>query len=342
MARRSMKAKIQPSVQTFRFVWQPETATETNFIDLSQVASIMNRRFYRQGLNWAVAGFKLTSTQIDPAGNSSIHIGKLPNTWIMSNAWTKAFKAWQHMIKNATDEGSAESIKGKFLDFKIYANEEHHTKGFDRNLMPFSYRPTAATNAIQAVPGEWQPSLVELNAGPGFPAQSFEYELIAVGPNTPGTGASGLNAKSIINGYAASRALPYTEDPNTPDDADSTSENWIISMFNDGTTQDEEVIAMLQNHGDQAPYPFEGGEVNGVTFTDTMYPGGANQLYDLETHTMHKITDTAISGTTMLKGGNFPCGLIAVQSFNLSLVELEVQLVPGSHRGYLAESMLEM
>ena len=98
----------------------------------------------------------------------------------------------------------------------------------------------------------------------------------------------------------------------------------------------------MQDENDQAPYPFEGATINGVLTTDTMYPGGANQLSDLETHTFHRVTGTAISGTTMLKGGNFPCGLIAIQTTNLSAIQLEVQLVPGNHRGYLAESMLEM
>ena len=65
MARRKQRRnKIEPSVQTLIFAL-PAAPFETNtisWIDLSQVASIVNRRFYRQGLNWAVAGFKLLSS----------------------------------------------------------------------------------------------------------------------------------------------------------------------------------------------------------------------------------------------------------------------------------------
>lgn len=45
-------------------------------------------------------------------------------------------------------------------------------------------------------------------------------EVLGVGASYPGAGASGLDAVSLIEGYAASRALPEIADPNTPGDAD--------------------------------------------------------------------------------------------------------------------------
>ena len=41
---------------------------------------------------------------------------------------------------------------------------------------------------------------------------AYDRENIAVGPNYPGGGASGLNAISLIEGYAASRSLPDIRD----------------------------------------------------------------------------------------------------------------------------------
>jgi hypothetical protein len=35
--------------------------TGTHYVDLSQIASIVNRRFYRQGINWALSGIKIRS-----------------------------------------------------------------------------------------------------------------------------------------------------------------------------------------------------------------------------------------------------------------------------------------
>ena len=142
--RYSKVAKIEPSVQTL-YIATPTVsggATETFYLDLSQVASIVNRRFYRQGLNWAVGGFKVLSL---PSFTGSVIVSKLPNTWVMSDAWTKAFKAWQKMNREALAE--AESVRPKFLDFKIYADDDHHTAGFGANLLPLSRNGTYAAGS---------------------------------------------------------------------------------------------------------------------------------------------------------------------------------------------------
>ncbi len=220
--------KMQPAVQTLTFATSSVTAgnTGTYYIDLSQVASLVNRRFYRQGIQWAVANFKLKSLQ-----SGSVQIGKLPNTWVMSNAWEKGFRAWQQMNKNALEE--APSAKPKFLDFKIYADAEHHAAGYGANLLPSDY-----TGVVYSA-GEWEPSKFVIPRTDGSD-QANNREILAVGANYPGISASsGLNAVSLIEGYAASRALPDIEDPNTPDDMDNaaggTPQNWQAALFNDGT-----------------------------------------------------------------------------------------------------------
>lgn len=313
--------------------------TGRSYIDLSQVASLLNRRFYRQGINWAVAGFKVTSLQ-----PGSVNIGKLPNTWVMSNAWEKGFRAWQRMIREATSE--AESIRPKFLDFKVYADQAHAVAGSGANLLPVSFAGIAATA------GEWDYSTFEVplsnvdasTAG----GNSVTRDVIATGASYAGPGASGNFAVSLIEGYASSRALPDIEDPNMPDDASSAggslAENWMTALFNEGNAQDSEVIQDLETQNNIAPYPFENDGVN----VDTMYPGGANQLAGLEWHDLVQIYETNVTngvGIQRLKGGNFPCGLIAIDwtpaEQNANLV-IQIDLVPGNHRGYLCEPMTEM
>ena len=55
--RYSRKSKIEPSAMT---LYVPTSAVGgvnpnvTQYLDLSQVASLVNRRFYRQGINWAI------------------------------------------------------------------------------------------------------------------------------------------------------------------------------------------------------------------------------------------------------------------------------------------------
>ena len=343
MARKRMKSKIQPAVQTLVFTGTEIDTDEdrTMFIDLSQCVSLVNRRFYRQGLNWAVSSIRIIARPSDLTDvvYCPVTIQKLPNTWVMSNAWEKGFRAWQHMIKNATDEAGNESIKGKFLDFKIYADRNHHNLGFGQNLIPID----AVGNTANL--GQWQPAEIEVPSVSGA-AGSTTWELVAVGSNNPGVGASGHNAKSLIAGYEVSRALPYSEDPNSPADSSNVGENWIMSLFTEGTEQDPNVIEMLEVSGDKAPYPFEGDGTN----LDTMYPGGQTNLPALQIHDESVISSTTVSSTLHLKGGNFPCGLIFGVRFNNFATgrpqkvfwDIYVDLVPGTHRGYLAEPMTEM
>lgn len=338
MARRNYSAKkrnkIEPAVMTLLYQL-PAGAPAVSHIDLSQSASLINRRFYRQGINWAVAGFKV----ISPSGvTGSMSILKLPNTWVLSNSWEKSFRAYMRMNKEALEEN--ESVRPRFLDFKVYADTTHHTAGVTANLLPLS------GSAVAATPGEWEMSKAIIPFGPASPANTNEVEFIATGASYPGAGASGLDAVSLIEGYAASRGLPNINDPNVPDDSSdasgSTPENWMTAMFNEGTDQDTEVLADMLVQNNKAPYPFENDGVN----ADTMYPGGANQLPGQEYHDSAYVTATTVGGITRMKGSNFPCGLITI-AHDLTLppsggVLLQIDLVPGNHRGYMCEPMTEM
>jgi hypothetical protein len=301
--------KIEPAVQTMTFttdVVGGGTPTITQYLDLSQVASLANRRFYRQGINWAVAGIKILNLT---GYTGTVQVSKLPNTWILSNAWEKGFRAWMKMIKEATDE--ADSIRPRFLDFKIYADNDHAVKGSGLNLLPVSYVGGVPTPATA---GEWDYSTFEIPLSnvdaSAVGGNSVTRDVVATGASYVGAGASGNFAVSLIEGYASSRALPNIEDPNMPDDASSAggsqAQNWMTALFNEGNAQDSEVIQDLETQNNIAPYPFENDGIN----VDTMYPGGANQLVGMQIHDSEFITPTTIGGTTRIKGGNFPCGLV--------------------------------
>jgi hypothetical protein len=358
MARRNNNGmqKLQPSVLTMAFPLPIGAAV--SYIDLSQCASVLNRRFYRQGLNWGVAGFRIISA----AGiTGELSISKLPNTWVMSGAWHKSFATWMKMNREALEDSP--SVRPRFLDFKVYADTTHHQAGFVANLNPISGL------GIQSTLGEWSPSKVyvpiasTLTPGAGVPDMQ-DYELIATGANFPGPSAvTGLDAVSLIEGYAASRGLPNVLDPNVPDDAADTAgldpENWMSAIFNEGETTSHEVIEDMITENNIAPYPFEGGNDPNqflptglpnpnwnLPFPDTMYPGGANQLSGMEYHDSGYITGTTIGGTTSMRGTNFPCGLIRINSKIFAdpagTAILQIHLLPGTHRGYLAESMQDM
>ncbi len=360
MARRKARMpqgkKLQPAPLTMTFgLTIPENQTITNnYIDLSQCASLINRRFYRQGLNWAVSGFSI-GAKTDGTANAEgfVRIFKIPHTWVASNAWEKGFRAWQKMNNEALEE--AESVRPKFLDFKVYMDSDHHSVGSDSNLIPLSEVPldVADFTVGSYVKGEWDyasiytPNVIDTQPAAGTDTMN-EFDIIWTGPNFPGASAqTGHNGVSLIEGYAASRGLPDIRDPNAPDDAydtdGGTPHNWLSAMFNEGTTQDSEVLEDLITENNQAPYPFENDGVH----TDTMYPGGANQGGGLEIHYIQTVTGTTVGGISQSPGGTFYGGLIKVQTSGAlatgaGAVLLQVHLVPGPHRGYMCQPMQDV
>lgn len=292
----------------------PAGAT-TSTIDLSQVASIVNRRFYRQGINWVVSDFKVISPG---AVTGAMSIAQLPNTWVMSNAWEKTFRAWQRQQEEVLEDGVQESVRARFNDFKIYADSAHLTAGFGGNLLPVDFAGAAYG------PGEWEASQIVI-PNFGAPGNNYEPFLMAVGPNVGGLGG----AYSIIDLYENSRSVPHSPDPDVPGTVLS-SDNILNLMFDVGDNNTDVLANVV-------------GKNNDLPYLQDDYPGGGTQAPTLQYHDSAFISGTTIGGITRLKGGNFPCGLVRIAStLDGEGVLLQVNLVPGQHRGYMCQSMLEM
>jgi hypothetical protein len=199
MARRKARrsTKLQPAVKTLSLA---AAGGSSHTLDISQCASLLNRRFYRQGLNWAVAGFTFITA---PSTSGLIGVQKIPDTWVSTNAWHKGFATWQKMNNEALEE--AESVKPKFLDFKVFMDEIHAASGVGSNLTPYMGSPSTALTV-----GTWDMSemIIPNIASSAVPGAVTELEILWTGGNYPGNGASGKNSVSLIEGYAASRGLP--------------------------------------------------------------------------------------------------------------------------------------
>ncbi len=332
--------KIQPAAQTISLLTPTVSGGSADrfYIDLSQIASIVNRRFYRQGINWAVAGFKFQS-----AGPGKVQICKLPNSWVTSNAWEKSFRMWDKQQKDDLEEAGGQSAMAKFRDFKIFMETNHVddyiATGRDlnaTNLLPIASTIDPGTGlplVVTAAGGEWEPAdIVVPNLLPdatGSEVDPAEYLLHMVGSNNH----LGLS-RGMIAGYAQSRSFPQSPDPVSPS---LTSDlNWMRQMFDVGN-DNAEVVANATNKNDDLPYP------------QTTYPGGGTQLPGLQVHDLVQIYSTSGTtdiGITRAKGGNFPCGLIAVDWAPVAgpntNIQIQIDLVPGNHRGYLCEPMTEM
>jgi len=321
--------KLDPAPLTFNIPLPAVTPGDTTrYLDLSQIASILNRRFYRQGLQWAVQGFTLHTY----ANAGVMDIAKVPSSWAAAQGWKKAMSAWDKQQMEAVEDGGAETAVARFRDFKVFADPEHVSKGYGANLLPGVKNPVPGVEWELATPGMWQPSEIVLPntiaEGGSFVLPSERY-LHMVGVNV-----NGSSSRGIIEGYADSRSFPQSPDPVSPDIA--SSQNWMARMFDSGNDINE-TLQNATEHNDELPYP------------QVDYPGGAIQLRGMDFHDSINITSTTVGGKSSAKGGLFPCGLIRLKySTTLGAVGeeflsvLQIHLVPGSGRGYMTETMQEM
>ena len=337
-ARRSKK--IEPAVMrmTFSIPTDSTGAATTQYLDLSLAASIANRRFYRQGINWAVAGIKLTAK-----GTGSVRTSKVPTTWSASNAWEKSFRMWQKMNDQVLDDEP--SIQGRYHDFKVYADATMvgaavQQAGFT-GLGPFVLTPVDSAGALTQ--GDY--------TGAVSPRADWEYSKIQI-PNDPTTGLTDEHfmhfvgpeianvSVGLIEGYARSRSRPQTSDPNVP-----LGEGWMNELFDLGENN-EEIRDDLVDDNDRPPYA-----VKDSLSTGEFYPGGSQEFPNLQYVEFSEFTATTVSATNHVAGGQFPCGLIRFDIDNdattgggtgFQNLLIQVDLVPGHHRGYLCEPMTEM
>ena len=281
---------------------------ETGYIDLSQCASILNRRFYRQGLQWAVAGIKIQSNAPGVAG--SVTVSKLPETWVVGAAWEKSMSKWMEQQDRALADMGATETKGRYNDYKIHMDDNHVTAGFPANKIPQDLIGGAFLT------GEWEHSQVVIPNDGGVPGNTAEYAVKMIGN-------SNALAKGIIGGYVFSRSRPQSPDPATP----AVNTSWFNELHDDGSTNNEIVINAVEIN-DELPYDA------------VVYPGQGANGQTTELVSRETFSATTVSSTNRISGFVAPCGLLKVVSTIGCIFTL--YLVPGDHRGYMCEPMQEM
>ena len=323
-----------------------ETVDSSNYtIDLSQCASIVNRRFYRQGMEWAVAGIRFVADQ--PV---TVTACTLPGTWVTANAWNKAFSIWKKWRRDTTLDDNP-SLRAKYSDFKVYMDEEHMpgnaTGVTAANITPFGFLAQEG-NAYMY---DWDYS--ELQAPYVDPATGAvtdggkNWALFMVGDdvNTPNTTVGVDASKGIISGYGDTRARARADDPNVP--TTSANDKWMIDLFDDGHVQSQSEL-LIENENSDTPYVV--GRVEDLATgnpTQEYYPGGGRNANLVSSHAVGSTSIYASSaslteGNGFLPGFTAPCGLIRLRFNGSATVRFWVDLVPGNSRGYMTRSMGDM
>lgn len=307
-----------------------------NYVDLSLACSAANRRFYRQGLRWAVAGMTL-HTGSNTTGE--FDVSKVPDTWIAQNAFEKSKMLWMKSQDQVLDDQP--SVAARYRDFKVFLDQEMTAA----TKQPVS--TAAATDDMIMLPvdrnnqiaktGEWIYSSIQMPEDGGSSAPD-SVVLHFVGADYS-IGADQIS-KGMIHGYGLSRSRPMDVDPNTPTDG-----GWMNEVF-DVADNLEEIREDVVEENNVPPY-----RVGGPDDADPSleyYPGGENNQTDAALHSTAFVSGTTVGGKTNVEGGMFNCGLVRfdwildpqtdTEKDPDTAMFLAIDLVPGTHKGYMAEA----
>lgn len=297
------------------------TGPGTYFLDIAQIASICNRKFYRQGMNWAVGNIEFFTN-----GDAELGISKLPSTWVMANSWVKSMAAWKEQQQSVLDDEP--TIKAKYNDFKIHFDTDHQQIGFPANLLPYGFDTTFALDDMY----DWDATEIEIPTdGGALPPATFELHAI---------GAPTATSKGLINGYALSRARPQQEDPNVP-----LYGGWLQAI-SDLAEVDPHIRQNIIHENDSPPYPVAAAD--GANQNQNFYPGANNQAPTYLSFIQDILVTRSGTSLTADSTGPFlaPCGLLRFDVVTPPEEPTEMfvflELVSGPVKGLMAQPMQEM
>jgi len=289
-----------------------------SYIDLAQDLSMVNRRLYKQGKVYAVAG--VTYTFVAGVATPDVvqcAVFTAGDTWSVQNAHTKGKALWNQMNKLVLADNP--SIKGTWADFKVRLDDHHEAAG----------NAVVRDGDFAAVlDGEWDYSTFvmpqhEVDPVTGLPLAADEFTSHLVGENT-------VTSMGLVKAYAESRATVQPVDPAVPPSL-STS---FFNLLTDSGSQEPELADVIEDANDQPPYD------------ETAYPGGATNS---DAPWLQQNASASVGAPT----GRVPafqaeCGLIKVfmdgsnsngESAVVPPTLVTFHLMPGNYQGVLAENM---
>ncbi len=330
-------AKIEPAVTQLLY----PIPDGTSYIDLAKDLSKVNRRLYRQGYTYVVQDIQcVVPSGLRASDISTFTFSTVGNSWIVHNAWKKAFGAWRAQQRDILKH--LPTSQGKWADFKIYLDDEHE----DGTTL----EPYAGDNAVY-ITGEWEHS--KLVFDDDGTEREFKMHMIGSSNLADTNNESGIG---LIQEYQNSRAFPNA-DPALPSAASDTVYAKMIGYAPDELT--DIMVDNMENDNDLPPYDpdeYPGGDTNAdaavpvrlaavsgtqavMTSPGFIAPCGLIKVYTSElslTNTTESATDLGDVGGT---GVASPGPLSVYQSGTASQSYVIVTVAPGPYRGVLAAPM---
>lgn len=281
----------------------------TQFIDIAMALSIINKRFYRQGVYYYVNSVELYNNE-----DAFVDLHVIPDTWGVKNAWNRGFKIYQQMNALAPS-----TIRPKYHDFKIYMSSRHAGIG---TMLPAMHDINSSSTNFN--PDEWEYSLytsMDDNHDATADADEFTAHMLGAHDVQSGTGTSTRFASiGLLQSYQESRARQPDSQPNLPANA---STDPLANLFDSSSEEFiNDLVDNLETMNDETPYN------NDLTV-------GQNGHMQ---HVARLVTTTSIGRTAMAPGFCAPFGLICVDPQNTATAyRLVINLAPGTYHGVYAE-----
>ncbi len=284
-----------------------------SFVDIAEGLSKVNRKLYRQGMEYAVG--KVTfGYQANPGQILNVSLGAYTagNTWTVHNAWKKAYAHWSAQQRTAR-RLIGQSAKPTWEDFKVYLDDAHRAAG-NEVLIDLDGDPVGS--------GEWDYARLIWEEDDNSIDRVY---LHLIGGNVSTTDWG------LILGYQQSRATVQAEDPDLPGDY---SNNMYAKLAIDENLVADEVASDMEERNDEPPYDH-----------DDYVGNDTNADWPMLQH-----SGVASGGSPQghVSGFVAQCGLLRVDLYAVNAqggegtapsTLLNVHLVPGGYKGVLAEPM---
>jgi len=220
---------MQPAITSLVYVMTPSSGEATANIDIAKGLSTVNRRLYRQGMNYAVAGVSIGRFD---TGITKCMLQTAGNTWMVQNAWKKGYALWRAQQREVLKV--MPSIEGTWADFKVTLDDVVTTATLNpRNS-------TTGGSSGDPVCDEWNYS--EYVWDDDGTEREPKFHLI---------GASNLASSiGLVQEYHISRAAVHLDDPDV--DSDASDSIYAKSLGTDEIS--DMLVDNVEAENDQPPY----------------------------------------------------------------------------------------
>ena len=299
--------KTAPTVLRLSF---EGNGNETRYIHIARALSVINRKFYRQGLYYYVNSVELYNNE-----DAFIDLHTIPDTWVTKNAWNRGFQLFQKM------NAQVDTPRPKYHDFKVLmfgeaptSTKAPHTEANTMDPEMFGINSDFSSHS----PDEWVYSKMTTMKSDGGQADEFTVAMLGDHRGQDGNYVT----VGLIRSYGDTRSYPPVfGQPQLPSGVDTDPLATLFETSSDGAITD--IIDNLDDDNDLTPYA-------GQT-----YIGGSH-------NNMQHVARLATSQTTgrVAKASGFcaPMGLICVDPQDTATAyRVVINLAAGTYHGVYAE-----